>query len=252
MSNNEIKSQNGGEQPAPQAFRNPFNRRGRFKYIMRYVIFGLVALSLVATGIYIILDWDEPAEEQPKAQTSAVNGDAKSALVAVDMGLSVQWASQNVGAESPAHYGDYYAWGEVAPRETFRWRESASYDKEYPATLDAERDAATVALGDGWRMPTREEFQELVHKCKWREAERNGVYGFEVVAPNDNAIFLPAAGYRHDTLSYHVGIEGLYWSASSTDDGDNKRASLMRVTNHERLVDDYYRYYGAPIRAVRE
>ena len=84
MSNNEINSHSGGEQPAPKAFRNPFNRRGRFKYILRYVIFGLVALSLVATGIYIILDWDEPAEEQPKAQTSAVNGDAKSALVAVD------------------------------------------------------------------------------------------------------------------------------------------------------------------------
>ncbi|MBE6202040.1 MAG: hypothetical protein E7135_00035 [Rikenellaceae bacterium] len=252
MSHKQDSKELNGAGGAPKAYPDAFERPSRFKNISRYVIFGLVALSLVATGIYIILDWDEPAEEPPKAQTSAVNGDAKSTFAAVDMGLSVQWASQNVGAESPAHYGDYYAWGEVAPRETFRWRESASYDKEYPATLDAERDAATVALGDGWRMPTREEFQELVHKCKWREAERNGVYGFEVVAPNDNAIFLPAAGYRHDTLSYHVGIEGLYWSASSTEEGDNKRASLVRVTNHERLVDDYYRYYGAPIRAVRE
>lgn len=249
MSNKDINNHNGGEQPAPKALSIPFNRRGRFKYIMRYVIFGLVALLLVAAGVYFILDFDEPVSKQPKS--SAVAAEDKNPLYAVDMGLSVAWASINIGAESPSDGGDFFAWGDVAPRETFGWRDAVSYNKGYPSVLDATSDAAAVLLGDGWRMPTREEFQELIDKCRWHECERDGVYGFEVVAPNENTIFLPAAGYRYDTQCYHAGIEAIYWSASSADCNDKKQASAMRISNHERVVDDYYRYYGAHIRAVK-
>lgn len=234
----------------PKAYPNALRRESRFKYLMRYTIFALVALCLVAAGIYIMLDFDEPSEEVAPKQSIAEQNVEPRGVEAVDMGLSVEWASQNVGATSPTDGGDYYAWGDIRPSERYVWRSSTCYNQPI-ATIDVAMDVATQ-LGEGWRMPTREEFQELVDECEWQESERDGVYGFEVIAPNDNRIFLPAAGYRYDTLNYHRGVEGVYWSASSALDADNKRATALRINNHEQVVDDYYRYYGASIRAVKE
>jgi uncharacterized protein (TIGR02145 family) len=148
--------------------------------------------------------------------------------------------------------GGYYAWGDSQEHATFAWRDAKSYNRKYPATLTEDVDIATITMGEGWRMPTEEEFLELIEKCEWREAERDGCYGFEVVAPNDNTIFLPAAGYKHDTTLYHDGLEALYWSASAVADNDNKRAKALQVNNHERSLQEHYRYYGAQVRAVRE
>lgn len=240
------KELNGAGGP-PKAYPDAFERPSRFKNITRYVIFALVVVCLVGAGLYIMLDTEAPSKEQNTEQPVI-----QSALEAVDMGLSVKWASCNVGATSPADSGTFYAWGDVTPSESYGWRDAASYDKSYATTLGVDMDAATVALGDGWRMPTREEFEELITMCTWRQTTRDGMYGYEVVASNGNSIFLPAAGYRYDTTLYHNGLEGLYWSASSSVDGDNRRASALHFNTHERFIEDFYRYYGASIRAVRE
>jgi uncharacterized protein (TIGR02145 family) len=148
--------------------------------------------------------------------------------------------------------GGYYAWGDSEEHATFGWRDAKSYNRKYPTTLTEDVDIATITMGEGWRMPTEEEFLELIEKCEWREAERDGCYGFEVVAPNENTLFFPAAGYKHDTTLYHDGLEALYWSASAVADNDNKRAKALQANNHERSLQEHYRYYGAQVRAVRE
>ena len=128
----------------------------------------------------------------------------------VDLGLSVMWATCNVGAESPEDYGDYFEWGEVEPKITYSW-DTYKYCKEgekkklikycskssygnngftdTKTILDVEDDAATVNWGNSWRMPTDDEFTELREKCTWLWATLNGVNGYRVVGPNGNSIF---------------------------------------------------------------
>ena len=132
----------------------------------------------------------------------------------VDLGLSVKWATCNVGAEKPEDFGDYFAWGETEPKERYTW-ETYKYCKgtKYSLTkyckkskygdnsftdnkgvLDLVDDAAYVNWGGPWRMPTKAEQDELREKCKWEWSNLNGVKGYKVIGPNGNSIFLPAVG----------------------------------------------------------
>lgn len=235
-------------QDTPKAFPNAFDKQVSGRRRMMQLVAVLVASAIVGVGLYLMLG-NEPKSETPKRVQEAVE---KRGVEAVDMGLSVCWASCNVGAESPAEVGGYYAWGDSEEHATFGWRDSKSYNRKYPTTLTEDVDIATIKMGEGWRMPTKEEFEELFEKCEWREAERDGCYGFEIVAPNDNTIFLPAVGYKHGTTLYHDGWEALYWSASAVADNDNKRAKALQASNHDRSLQEHYRYYGAQVRAVRE
>ena len=150
---------------------------------------------------------------------------------AVDLGLSVKWASCNVGATKPEEYGDYFAWGETKPKKVYSWETykycNGSYntltkynDKsyfgrvDYKTTLDAQDDAAIVNWGGEWRMPTRVELDELCTKCKWVWTTLDGVKGFKVIGPNGNSIFLPAAGYMSSSGLRNEGSYGYYWSSS--------------------------------------
>ena len=154
--------------------------------------------------------------------------------VAVDLGLSVKWATCNVGAEKPEEYGDYFAWGEVEPKEKYDWTTylyckgnrttMTKYcnDSNYgyngftdnKTVLDPEDDAATVNWGGAWRTPTGAEMTELREQCKWTWTTQNGVNGYQVVGPNGNSIFLPAAGYMLDAFLTSVGSYGDYSSSS--------------------------------------
>ena len=131
----------------------------------------------------------------------------------VDLGLSVKWATFNVGASKPEDYGDYFAWGETEPKETYNWAtykwcqgtantftkycSNSQYgNADYKTTLDPEDDAAIVHLGGDWRMPTIEEWMELKQNCTWKKITINGITGCQVTAKNGNSIFLPRAGLR--------------------------------------------------------
>lgn len=125
----------------------------------------------------------------------------------VDLGLSVKWATCNVGASFPEDYGDYYAWGETETKDMYNWNTlldrpngDGSFTKYYhnggKTQLDPEDDAAHVNWGGTWRMPTKDEFYELYENCIWTWTSQNGVNGCKVIGPNGNSIFLPAAGYR--------------------------------------------------------
>lgn len=153
----------------------------------------------------------------------------------VDLGLSVKWATCNVGADSPEDYGDYFAWGETSTKsefsyETYRWfeyddwkytkyctvRDEGKWDgKDVLTTSD---DAATVKWGSKWRMPTKEELEELEEKCTFTLSTPNGVSGCKVTGPNGNSIFLPFAGYIEGITPKERGEEGYYWSKSLDND----------------------------------
>ena len=153
----------------------------------------------------------------------------------VDLGLSVKWATCNVGATKPEEYGDYFAWGEVEPKEVYDWSTykwcngtmdnqtkyctSSDYGTiDNKTILEAADDAAAVKWGGSWRMPTDAEFTELLEQCTWTWTSQNGVYGYKVTSKKsgytNKSIFLPAAGYHYDSSLYDAGSSGYYCSSS--------------------------------------
>ena len=143
----------------------------------------------------------------------------------VDLGLpsGTLWATCNVGANSPEGYGDYFAWGETTPKSVYSWDtyqygDGSTFTKytgsDGLTTLLPEDDAATANLGSGWRMPTKEEFEELYNNTTVTWTQLNGVNGRLFTASNGNSLFLPAAGGRYESSLYDAGSHGLYWSSS--------------------------------------
>ncbi len=119
----------------------------------------------------------------------------------VDLGLTVYWASCNLGAEAPEEYGDYFAWGETKPKRIYTEENYSYYDtSSYQYTDIGENiagtpyDAATVNLGNDWRMPTRQEIKELIDNCTWEWTTISNINGYKITGKNGNSIFLPAAG----------------------------------------------------------
>jgi tetratricopeptide (TPR) repeat protein len=138
----------------------------------------------------------------------------------VDLGLpsGLKWATYNVGARSPEDYGDYYAWGETKTKSQYYCGNGCATDKYGYDMKDisgnTEFDVARLKWGSTWRMPTKAEFEELNSECTWTWTTKNGVNGYEVTGPNDNSIFLPAAGYCCDVRIFDKGSIGHYWSST--------------------------------------
>lgn len=170
----------------------------------------------------------------------------------VDLGLSVQWATCNVGAENPQDYGNCYAWGEVETKEeyvpqNYKYGTGGKHSLESKLTkyctkeefgkdgftddkltLDPEDDAAHVNWGGTWRMPTESEWLELIEQCAWTLETRSNTIGYRVTAKNGNSIFLPAAGYRDYVKTHEDGTQdnlnnvdktGNYWTSSLAEEG---------------------------------
>ena len=175
----------------------------------------------------------------------------------VDLGLSVKWADCNVGATSPEGYGDYFAWGETSPKEIYNWDSSYKWDdsdyysnKNNKTKLDLKDDAAYVNWGGNWRMPTKEEFQELIDNCTWTESTLSGVNGVIVTSKiNGNSIFLPKPGHRSGPDYVKKGSVGRYWSSSLGVERDNYGCHLWFMF-YTPYMDETLRYYGLTIRAV--
>ena len=124
----------------------------------------------------------------------------------VDLGLSVKWATCNIGANKPSDYGGYYRYGETKPK-------SQSSGKYNGPIGD---DVARSLWGTGWRLPTAEEVHELAEECTWTRTSQNGVSGYKVTGTNGNSIFIPLAGYMQES-SHNVtyrGEQGFYWTST--------------------------------------
>ena len=179
----------------------------------------------------------------------------------VDLGLSVCWATMNVGANSPYDYGSYFAWGETNPKSvynwsTYKWCNGSSEtmtkycnNNKYGVvdnlfTLELSDDAANVNWGEHWRMPTNEELEELQCKCKWEFQTINGVSGFHITGPNGNSIFLPNAGLRREDNVYEGGAH--YWSSCV---GYSAPYNAIELSSYS-VGEEFYRYYGRSVRPV--
>lgn len=138
----------------------------------------------------------------------------------VDLGLSVKWAGYNVGATKPWEYGNYYAWGEINTKSEYTIDNSLTYGREidYDISGNPEFDVARAEWGGSWRLPTRDELDELYSKCKFMVANCFGEYdGFILVGPNGNSILLPAAGSGSYGGYYGVGSRLFYWTSTPCD-----------------------------------
>lgn len=190
----------------------------------------------------------------------------------VDLGLpsGTLWATCNVGANSPEEYGDYFAWGESVPKDyydwsTYKWCNGSSVmltkyctDSFYgnngftdsKTELDPEDDAAYVNWGSSWRIPTKNQQDELRYKCTWTWIQCNDVNGYLVTGPNGNTIFLPAAGSYGDDLLNGLGSTGNYWSRTLYP-GYSNDACGISITSWYVDWNSSNRCCGCSIRAVR-
>ncbi len=193
----------------------------------------------------------------------------------VDLGLpsGLLWATCNIGANYPYEFGNYYAWGETSIKKTYSMgnykfndgSKITKYTKSDRLTvLIASDDAATVNFGGDWRMPTKEEFEELKYKCKWEKCRIEvpnreiGIRGNKVTGPNGNSIFLPYAGVLDEYSDKHVSSQfgrqcegGHYWTRSR---GDLQYCAwrMMLDANHieKNVVNQCFIQFGNTIRPV--
>ena len=188
----------------------------------------------------------------------------------VDLGLSVKWATCNVGATKPEEYGDYYAWGETEPKTTYNWSTykwcNGSYNTQTKyctnsdygtvdnkTVLELADDAARANWGDAWRMPTDAEWTELRENCTWtwtNDYNGTGVAGRIVTSNNNgNSIFLPAVGDRNGGVLNDAGSYGYYWS-SSLHTGNPGIARNVDFDSGYVNRGGSGRYYGLSVRPV--
>lgn len=197
----------------------------------------------------------------------------------VDLGLpsGLLWATCNVGADKPEEYGDYFAWGETSPKETYdfstyKWCNGNFFSitkyctdetmgvVDTLAVLEPADDAATVNWGSAWRMPTRAEHEELVNGCNWTwttDYKGSGVAGrIGTSIANGNTIFIPASGYYGTLIAggqtvNEVGEKGYLWSSThATEEAYNAQYHYFGpgMTGWGEDV----RCYGFCVRAVTE
>ena len=171
----------------------------------------------------------------------------------VDLGLSVKWATCNVGANSPEDYGNYYAWGETSPKSSYTEENSKTCGKNMGNIGgNASYDAARANWGGTWRLPTADEINDLVENCKWKWTKMNGKNGCKFTSKvNGRSIFLPAAGHRINSSLDLAGSRGGYWGStpltSFTDFACYLDFYIVGVGRY-----DYYRCYGRSVRPVSE
>lgn len=169
----------------------------------------------------------------------------------VELGLSVKWATCNLGANTPSDAGGYYRFGELTPKT------SSSGRYEGCPAYSISNDAAYNNWGGSWRLPTASEAEELANNCTWTWTSINGMNGYQVVGKNGNSIFIPAAGYIHES-SYKVtyyGENGFYWTSTVKNAGSTwyrllfyKDSGVMESCN--TWGNPEYGSYAHPIRPV--
>ena len=202
--------------------------------------------------------------------TDADNNTAEAEWVDLGLPSGLLWAKCNLGATTPEKFGDYYAWGETLPKNEYSMATYSYYNQEGEnytlnkyntqesegladslTVLEAADDAATSLLGDGARIPTVAEWQELLDNtvCTW--TTQNGVNGELFTAANGNSLFLPAAGYRNDGILYDAGSYGNYWSSSLGTDYPPDAWGFYFNSGYYDMGDNG-RGLGFTVRPVRE
>ncbi len=246
--------------PASQSPSTPPTKGEKKRPLMPAILAAVVCAVIVIVVVAVWKPWAEvsisaiPGIGEPtvglkeeEEQNGTINGHGY-----VDLGLSVKWATCNVGASSSSDYGDYFAWGETTTKSEYTEENSKTYGKSMGSIAgNSQYDAARANWGSTWRLPTSEEIDELINKCMWTWTSQGGHNGYKVTGPNGNSIFLPAAGWRYGTSLDSAGGLGGYWGATPYEDGtDNAYDLLFNSGGPDRDWD--YRNIGQSVRPVSE
>ena len=184
----------------------------------------------------------------------------------VDLGLTSRtlWAKCNVGAEKETDYGFYFQWGDIKNKsnakcswKTYKHCGDGTFNSltkyntaDGKTTLEPIDDAATQIMGDEWRMPTRDEFQELLDETTDEWTTINGVNGRKFTGSNGKYIFIPAAGFYDNSSLLVEGSMGTIWS-SSLDESKPYYACELRFNDSGfTSLSSNDRYRGAVVRGV--
>lgn len=201
------------------------------------------------------LDWTDDQPEQPEDNAPAT-------VEAVDLGLSVQWASHNLGATAAEGFGGYYGWadpmGESITSHVYdelgNWLPGLYGGPDpLPSIVGTEYDIVRAKWGGTWRLPTYEEMKEL-ESCPSEWITINGVSGLRFTGPNGNRLFFPAAGSRLDETISYEGTVGYYWTGSLSTDPQHRmeRAYRLYMGQDRTNTNPAYRYHGQSIRPVSD
>jgi len=181
----------------------------------------------------------------------------------VDLGLSVKWATCNLGASKPWESGRYFAWGDVKGQDWngSRWSRRRfshlpSYSLDANNNLNPEHDAAHANLDGTWRMPTKAEFQELIDNCTsiWI-SNYNGtgvagrIFSSKKAGYTDRSIFFPASGRGYDKGLDYSGSFGRYWSCTFR---GSSNAWCLYFSLKDMNASHAYHYFGFSVRPVSE
>ncbi len=190
----------------------------------------------------------------------------------IDLGLSVKWASHNLGATLPYEYGDLVGWGDPTGKHVedpmdyeigkrgdiycyYGYYKTDDTWDDFKLRLNisnTEWDVAKAQWGNGWRLPTKDELSELLEKCTWRRIRYKGIDGQRVIGPNNNDIFLPCAGVRYGENIGTVGERGYYWSGTAIDELFTTGAYALGIGRMYKYdIDVYTTYSGRSVRPVR-
>lgn len=176
----------------------------------------------------------------------------------VDMGLSsgTLWATCNVGAERAFEIGDYYQWGytttEICTKNNTPIGRIPTLQMP---KLDMQRDAANANWGGFWRIPAKEDFEELINLCKWELAKCGESVGYSVTGPNGNAVFLPRTGIIQ-CKSPNFYDDGYYWTCQQRESNDASIAAyclkLVRIDLHDEHIQlaDECKVFSLAVRPV--
>ncbi len=187
--------------------------------------------------------------------STSIDADA-TFMETVDLGLpsGTLWATCNLGATTPEAIGNYYAWGELAPRtDTYSSQNATIVEKYQDPTLtelEPEDDAAYYLMGGDWRLPTKAQMQELKANCTWSNSTQNGVSGYTVTGTNGNSIFLPKTGFIASALAPGSMDYVFLWSSTKSDE-DGMAVDLRINTDGSQDISKTWYRLGMAIRPVR-
>ena len=173
----------------------------------------------------------------------------------VDLGLSsgTLWANINLGASSCDDSGDYYAWGETTPKADYS---NSTYTKLNigPDISGSSYDAAHVNWGGIWRMPTKDDLQELISECTWTEVTKYGQPMYKIVGKGENpdSIFVAKRGFKNGTTVNYDGTRTNFWTSNlnvvSDVNSNNAYGANLNGTSHD--IGSPLRYLGYTVRPV--
>jgi len=193
--------------------------------------------AIDVADIAAVIDIMSGEESSELAYKQCPNGDHPHLI---DLGLpsKTKWACCNVGALLPEGTGDYFAWGEIKPKDEYTWASYVHCDGDLYSCHDiglsickTAYDAATLNVNTQWYTPTFEQFRELYENTTAVWTTQNGMNGMKFTGSNGGSIFLPAAGmWFGGATEDGVGTTGYYWS-SSVDMNYSYRAYCLYITN---------------------